>query len=56
MTHILLLGAGFSGNYGGWLAAELTADLMGPVSDGAELLKQLRQQHGFEAAAVTALG
>jgi CheY-like chemotaxis protein len=51
-----VLGAGFSRNYGGRLAAELTADLMGPVSDGAELLKQLRQQHGFEAAAVTALG
>jgi hypothetical protein len=50
MKHILLLGAGFSRNYGGWLADELTADLMGRVSDDAELLKQLRHQNGFEAA------
>jgi hypothetical protein len=56
MRHILLLSAGFSRNYGGWLADELTADLMGRVSDDAELLKQLRQELGFEAAAVTALG
>src|SRR4051794_7608157 len=39
MHHILLLGAGFSRNYGGWLADELTADLMGRVSDDRELLK-----------------
>ena len=56
MTRILLLGPGFRRNDGGWLADERTADLMGRVSDDAELLKQLRQELGFEAAAVTALG
>jgi hypothetical protein len=54
--RILLPSAGFSRNYGRWLADELTADFMGQVSDDAELPKQLRQQHGVEAAAVTALG
>lgn len=50
MAHILLLGAGFSRNYGGWLADELTGDIMGRVSHDAELLKHLRHQKGFESA------
>jgi hypothetical protein len=50
MNHILLLGAGFSRNWGGWLADELTADLMGRVSDDRVLLKHLRSSNGFEVA------
>lgn len=50
MTYILLLGAGFSRNYGGWLADELTGDIMGRVSHDPELLKHLQDQNGFEAA------
>jgi hypothetical protein len=50
MNHILLLGAGFSRNWGGWLADELWADVMGRVSDDRDLLKCLRSSNGFEAA------
>lgn len=50
MSHVLLLGAGFSRNYGGWLADELTGDIMGRVSRDAILLSYLRDENGFEAA------
>lgn len=53
MTHLLLLGAGFSRNYGGWLADELTGDIMGRVSRDPHLLAYLQDQNGFEAALET---
>ncbi len=53
MTHLLLLGAGFSRNYGGWLADELTGDIMGRVADDTELLNCLRSQNGVESALET---
>lgn len=55
MTHILLLGAGFSRNWGGWLAAEVFEYLLGSpqiADDG--LLRNLLWKHkdrgGFEGA------
>src|SRR5882724_13451012 len=53
MPHILLLGAGFSRNWGGWLADEAFEYLLGhqEIDDG---LRQLLWKHkgkgGFEAA------
>ena len=51
--HLLLLGAGFSRNWGGWLATEADEYLLGhpsidkPVRD---ILWQCRRKGGFEAA------
>lgn len=55
MTDLLLLGAGFSRNWGGWLASEAFEYLLGcPEIVGDVSLRQLlwRHQHqgGFEAA------
>jgi hypothetical protein len=55
MSHILLLGAGFSHNWGGWLAAEVFEYLLGcPEIAGDDGLRSVlwRQQEtgGFEAA------
>lgn len=50
MTHLLLVGAGFSRNYGGWLSDELTGDIMGRVSSDPDLVKYLRGENGFEGA------
>jgi hypothetical protein len=55
MKHILLLGAGFSRNWGGWLASEVNGHL--PTSPGIranthvlEVLKRTADHGGFEAA------
>jgi hypothetical protein len=56
MSHLLLLGAGFSRNWGGWLAQEAFEYLLGcneVISDGN--LRELLWKHqesggGFEAA------
>ena len=53
MKHVLLLGAGFSRNWGGWLAAEAFDYLIGcdPVdTDIKELLWRHRDKDGFEGA------
>ncbi|MFC5500152.1 SIR2 family protein [Caenimonas terrae] len=44
--HILLLGAGFTRNWGGWLASELVGDLLGRVSEHAELHQRLQRSVG----------
>lgn len=55
MKHVLLLGAGFSRNWGGWLASEVNGHL--PTSPGIranthvlEVLKRTADYCGFEAA------
>ncbi len=49
MPHILLLGAGFSRNWDGWLASEITGDLAGRLADDPHLSSVLRTG-GFEDA------
>lgn len=48
--NILLLGAGFTRNWGGWLASELMGDLLGRVATRPDLHKLLRFSSGFEEA------
>lgn len=55
MTHVLLLGAGFSRNWGGWLASEAFEYLLGCPEVAArpllrDLLWQCQGKGGFEAA------
>lgn len=53
MNHILLLGAGFSRNWGGWLATEAFEYLLGSplIDDGIRnLLWQHKTRGGFESA------
>ena len=42
MSHILLLGAGFSRNWGAPLASEVAGSLLGELHDDAELARRLR--------------
>ncbi len=46
--RIALLGAGFTRNWGGWLASELVGELCGRVSDDVELLQRLKVTQNFE--------
>ena len=55
MRYVLLLGAGFSHNWGGWLASEAFEYLLGcPEIQGDQTLKELMWKHqdtgGFEGA------
>jgi hypothetical protein len=55
MSHILLLGAGFSRNWGGWLASEAFEYLLGcPEVIGDDVIKDALWRHktagGFEDA------
>jgi hypothetical protein len=50
MNHVLLLGAGFSRNWSGWLASEIMGDLLGRLADHAELSSLLRRIGNFEEA------
>src|SRR5712691_8503456 len=53
MPHILLLGAGFSRNWGGWLADEAFEYLLGHprIDDGIRtVLWRFKDKGGFEAA------
>jgi hypothetical protein len=43
MSHILLLGAGFSRNWGAPLASEITGSLLGELHDDADLAGRLRR-------------
>lgn len=47
--HILLMGAGFSRNWGGWLADELTGNLLGQIEGDSELRRLLQTTHAFES-------
>jgi len=49
-NHLLLLGAGFSRNWNGYLAAEITEDLIGRLSDCIHLNELLRKSKNFEDA------
>jgi hypothetical protein len=46
--HVLLLGAGFSRNWGGWLASELVGELSGLLVDRPWLCEMLRVYQNFE--------
>src|SRR5258708_29065007 len=48
MTSILLLGGGFTRNWGGWLASELVGELCGRVEGDVELLQRLKERRNFE--------
>lgn len=48
--HVLLLGAGFSRNWGGWLASELVGELSGLLADRPWLCEMLRVYRSFERA------
>lgn len=56
--HILLLGAGFSRNWGGWLASEAFEYLLGcpQVDDSLRTLLLQHKDKGFEAALETLQG
>lgn len=44
----VLLGAGFTRNWGGWLASELTGELCGIVADDEDLVRRLKETRNFE--------
>jgi hypothetical protein len=50
MRHILLTGAGFTRNWGGWLATEIEGDLLRRVRDDGTLLNLVQNSDGFETA------
>ena len=50
MAHVLLLGAGFSRNWGGWTTDEVFGDLAGRVSDDAFLQSLLNRSTTYEDA------
>ncbi|SAL53809.1 hypothetical protein AWB70_04522 [Caballeronia cordobensis] len=48
IAHLLLLGAGFTQNWGGWLASELADDLIGRLADDRETCQRLIANPNFE--------
>lgn len=48
--YILLTGAGFTRNWGGWLAKELEGDLLGRLSTNDPLRSELQSAANFESA------
>lgn len=50
MTHLLLTGAGFTHNWGGWLAKEVEGDLFDRIAGSPGTQAVLQQSSGFEAA------
>jgi hypothetical protein len=48
MAHLLLLGAGFTRNWGGWLAGELADDLISRFAENRDLCKRLIDNPNFE--------
>jgi SIR2-like protein len=50
MNHVLLIGAGFSRNWNGWLANEIIDDLLGRLTDHQDLSDLLRKTDNFEEA------
>jgi hypothetical protein len=55
-THILLTGAGFSRNWGGWLAKELEGDLLARLASDSELRKLVQTSTNYEEALEFARG
>ncbi|MBI2768556.1 MAG: SIR2 family protein [Burkholderiales bacterium] len=53
MNTVLLVGAGFSRNWGCWLAPELTGDLLGRLAHNPVLHGVMRTSGGFEKALAT---
>jgi hypothetical protein len=53
MKYVLLTGAGFTRNWGGWLARELEGDLLSRVSLNPALRALLQHARGFEDALET---
>jgi hypothetical protein len=50
MTHLLLTGAGFTRNWGGWLSSEIEGDLLQRLRGNGEVHTRVREADGFEAA------
>jgi hypothetical protein len=50
MSHILLTGAGFTRNWGGWLAKELEGDLLARLAKDRELRKLVQESANYEEA------
>lgn len=50
MIHILLTGAGFTRNWGGWLAKEIEGDLLQRLRGNWEVHCRVCEDDGFEAA------
>jgi hypothetical protein len=50
LSHIALLGAGFSRNWGGWLAPEVFGELLGRLGQDREIYSRLRKSGNFEDA------
>ena len=48
MSHVALLGAGFSRNWGGWLATEVLGELLGRIVNDREAYARLRRNKNFE--------
>jgi hypothetical protein len=50
MTSVLLLGAGFTRNWGGWLEREIEGDLLGRLADAPALRTLVQNSANFEEA------
>jgi hypothetical protein len=50
MTHILLTGAGFTRNWGGWLAKELEGDLLARLAPHEQLRRLVQNSENYEEA------
>jgi len=48
VAHLLLLGAGFTRNWDGWLAGELADDLISRLAENRDLCKRLTDNPNFE--------
>lgn len=48
-TYILLTGAGFTRNWGGWLAKEVEGDLLGRLASNDPLRAELQKEENFES-------
>ena len=53
-AHLLLTGAGFTYNWGGWLAKELEGDLLGRLASSPALQRLVQNAPNFEEALDTA--
>ena len=49
MTPLLLTGAGFTRNWGGWLAKEIEGDLLERLADDLDLHQRVQYSDGFES-------
>jgi SIR2-like domain len=49
VSPLLLTGAGFTRNWGGWLAKEIEGDLLGRLREHPELRQRVQESDGFES-------